>query len=106
MRYWSNSVSSGIQVFTRWVTGVCKIIHEVRFFTKVIDRIMRRVELSPLQGPKWSKQTSHMPSPSVEVTNLKCRYLTRETEALHDISLVAYPGQIILISGASGCGKS
>jgi len=45
-------------------------------------------------------------SPSVQIENLTCRYLTREGAALRDLSLSIYPGQILLVSGASGCGKT
>jgi energy-coupling factor transporter ATP-binding protein EcfA2 len=45
------------------------------------------------------------PSPLV-IENLSCRYLTRQEAALRDISFSVGQGQIVLISGASGCGKT
>ena len=40
------------------------------------------------------------------IENLSCRYLTRQEAALDDISFSMEQGQILLISGASGCGKT
>jgi energy-coupling factor transporter ATP-binding protein EcfA2 len=47
--------------------------------------------------------TSSLP---LVVENLSCRYKTREEPALVDISFSAQAGQIILIAGESGCGKT
>jgi energy-coupling factor transporter ATP-binding protein EcfA2 len=47
-----------------------------------------------------------MPSLPLVVEKLSCRYLTRQEAALSDISFSLEQGQIILISGASGCGKT
>lgn len=40
------------------------------------------------------------------VENLACRFLTRQESALRDISFAVEEGQIALIAGASGCGKT
>lgn len=40
------------------------------------------------------------------IENLSCRYLTRQEAALRDVSFSIERGQIVLISGASGCGKT
>jgi energy-coupling factor transporter ATP-binding protein EcfA2 len=40
------------------------------------------------------------------IENLSFRYRRREDLALRDISLQVEPGQVILIAGASGCGKT
>jgi energy-coupling factor transport system ATP-binding protein len=40
------------------------------------------------------------------VENLAFRYRDRQTAAIHDISFSASPGEILLIAGASGCGKT
>jgi energy-coupling factor transporter ATP-binding protein EcfA2 len=40
------------------------------------------------------------------IENLSCRYATRQEYALQDISLSVQAGQIVLIAGASGCGKT
>jgi len=40
------------------------------------------------------------------VDSLSCSYATRERPALQDISFSVQAGQIILIAGASGCGKT
>jgi energy-coupling factor transport system ATP-binding protein len=40
------------------------------------------------------------------VENLTCRYLTRDEPALQDISFSVHSGQIALIAGSSGCGKT
>jgi energy-coupling factor transport system ATP-binding protein len=45
------------------------------------------------------------PTPLV-VENLTCRYLTRDEPALEDISFSVQAGQIALIAGSSGCGKT
>lgn len=45
-------------------------------------------------------------SPPLVIENLWCRYLTREDFALRDISFQVERGQIVLISGTSGCGKT
>ena len=40
------------------------------------------------------------------VDNLSFRYRDRQGAAIHDISFEARPGEILLIAGASGCGKT
>src|SRR5512136_2033287 len=40
------------------------------------------------------------------IENLAFRYRDRETTAIRDISFCANPGEILLIAGASGCGKT
>ena len=40
------------------------------------------------------------------VENLSFRYRDRQGAAIHDISFDAKPGEILLIAGASGCGKT
>ena len=40
------------------------------------------------------------------VENLSCRYLSRDDPALQDISFSVEAGQIALIAGSSGCGKT
>lgn len=45
------------------------------------------------------------PRPLV-VENLTCRYLSREEPAVRDVSFSVEPGQIVLIAGESGCGKT
>lgn len=45
------------------------------------------------------------PSPLV-VDNLSFRYRDRQGAAIHNISFEAKPGEVLLIAGASGCGKT
>ncbi len=40
------------------------------------------------------------------VENLSFQYHSRESAAINDISFEAKPGEILLIAGASGCGKT
>jgi energy-coupling factor transporter ATP-binding protein EcfA2 len=40
------------------------------------------------------------------VENLTFRYRSRTEPALRDISLILHPGRILLVAGASGCGKT
>ncbi|HEX7541759.1 MAG TPA: ABC transporter ATP-binding protein [Anaerolineales bacterium] len=40
------------------------------------------------------------------VDKLSFRYRDRQSPAIHDISFSAIPGEILLIAGASGCGKT
>ena len=40
------------------------------------------------------------------VDNLSFRYRDRQGAAIHNISFDAKPGEILLIAGASGCGKT
>src|SRR5512144_3380881 len=44
--------------------------------------------------------------PSLFVDHLSFRYRDREGTAIRDISFEAHPGEILLIAGASGCGKT
>lgn len=46
------------------------------------------------------------PSSALIVDSLTCRYLTRDEPALEDISFGVRSGQIALIAGSSGCGKT
>ncbi len=43
---------------------------------------------------------------SLILENLTFRYRDRETTAIRNISISAIPGEILLIAGASGCGKT
>src|SRR5664280_2549558 len=43
---------------------------------------------------------------SLVIEKLSFRYRDRETTAIRDISFSANPGQVLLIAGASGCGKT
>ncbi len=45
-------------------------------------------------------------SPALEVENLTFRYLRRERPSIEDISFRVEPGEILLLAGASGCGKT
>jgi len=47
-----------------------------------------------------------MTEASLVVENLNFRYRDREGLAIQDISFQAVPGEILLIAGASGCGKT
>ncbi len=46
------------------------------------------------------------PETPLSVENLTFRYRDREAPAIRDISFSAGPGEILLIAGASGCGKT
>jgi energy-coupling factor transport system ATP-binding protein len=46
-----------------------------------------------------------IPSPLV-VDNLSFRYRDRQGSAIHGISFTTNPGEVLLIAGASGCGKT
>ncbi len=43
---------------------------------------------------------------ALEIHDLTYRYRTRETYALRDITFHVEPGELVLIAGASGCGKT
>lgn len=47
-----------------------------------------------------------MPDSPLVVENLSFRYRDRQGAAIHDISFETKPGEILLIAGASGCGKT
>lgn len=44
--------------------------------------------------------------PALLIKNLSFRYHSREEFALHDLSFQVKPGEVLLIAGASGCGKT
>ena len=45
-------------------------------------------------------------SPALDIENLSFRYQRREDFALHNLSFQVKPGEVLLIAGASGCGKT
>jgi energy-coupling factor transporter ATP-binding protein EcfA2 len=47
-----------------------------------------------------------LPESPLIVENLSFRYRDRQGAAIHDISFETKPGEILLIAGASGCGKT
>jgi len=48
-----------------------------------------------------------MPNPpALDIENLSFRYQRREDFALHNLSFRVKPGEVLLIAGASGCGKT
>lgn len=47
------------------------------------------------------------PSPAaLQIENLSFRYQRREENALHGLTFQVQPGEVLLIAGASGCGKT
>ncbi|MEN6410946.1 MAG: ATP-binding cassette domain-containing protein, partial [Anaerolineaceae bacterium] len=44
--------------------------------------------------------------PALTVENLSFRYHSRTEMAIKDLSFSVYPGEVLLIAGASGCGKT
>ena len=47
-----------------------------------------------------------MPDAPLIVEKLSFRYRDRQDVAIHNISFEAHPGEVLLIAGASGCGKT
>jgi energy-coupling factor transport system ATP-binding protein len=47
-----------------------------------------------------------MPDSPLVVENLSFRYRRRKDWAIENISFEVQPGQVLLIAGASGCGKT
>src|SRR5512138_3668572 len=47
-----------------------------------------------------------MPDSPLIVEDLSFRYRDRQGAAIHNLSFDARPGEILLIAGASGCGKT
>ena len=45
-------------------------------------------------------------SDRLRIERLSCRFGPESTEALHDICLTVRPGEFVLLTGRSGCGKS
>jgi energy-coupling factor transport system ATP-binding protein len=54
-------------------------------------------------SPPQENMTSDSP---LVVENLSFRYRDRQGAAIHDISFEAHVGEVLLIAGASGCGKT
>jgi energy-coupling factor transporter ATP-binding protein EcfA2 len=49
---------------------------------------------------------SNLNHPALEVEDLSFRYQRRDDFSLHNISFQVTPGEVLLIAGASGCGKT
>jgi len=56
--------------------------------------------------PDFIKPGNQMPDSPLVVENLSFRYRDRQGAAIHNISFEAKPGEVLLIAGASGCGKT
>ena len=48
----------------------------------------------------------HLTLPALEIKELSFRYQRRDEFALHNLSFEVEPGEVLLIAGASGCGKT
>ena len=46
------------------------------------------------------------PTPALKIDHLTFRYQSREEPAIRDLSFSVQPGEVMLIAGASGCGKT
>ena len=51
-------------------------------------------------------QEDLMPDSPLIVEDLSFRYRDRQGAAIHNISFEAKPGEVLLIAGARGCGKT
>ena len=70
------------------------------------ERIMEVIDMVPAVGPPASPQPAGPRPGRLEMRNVEFRYPGAEQPVLHDISLVALPGQTTAIIGGTGSGKS
>jgi len=70
------------------------------------ERIMEVIDMVPAVGPPASPQPAGPRPGRLEMRNVEFRYPGAEQPVLHDISLVALPGQTTAIIGGTGSGKT
>ncbi|MGC9395086.1 MAG: ATP-binding cassette domain-containing protein, partial [Anaerolineae bacterium] len=50
--------------------------------------------------------TQSSESPPLSIQNLTFQYRTREQPAIEDVSFALHAGELLLVAGSSGCGKT
>jgi ATP-binding cassette subfamily B protein len=70
------------------------------------ERIMEVIDMVPAVGPPASPQPAGPRPGRLEMRNVEFRYPGAEQPVLHDVSLVALPGQTTAIIGGTGSGKT
>jgi ATP-binding cassette, subfamily B, multidrug efflux pump len=70
------------------------------------ERIMEVIDTEPALAPPKAPLPAGLESGKLELRNVEFRYPGAEEPVLHDISLVAQPGQTTAIIGGTGSGKT
>ncbi|HEX7161608.1 MAG TPA: ABC transporter ATP-binding protein, partial [Trebonia sp.] len=70
------------------------------------ERIMEVIDMVPAVGPPASPQPAGPRPGRLEMRNVEFRHPGAEQPVLHDISLIALPGQTTAIIGGTGSGKT
>jgi ATP-binding cassette, subfamily B, multidrug efflux pump len=108
--------SMQIGSLTAFITYLAQILMSVMMATFMFmlvpraevssERIMEVIDTKPALAPPSAPQPTGPEPGKLELRNVEFRYPGAEEPVLHDISLVAQPGQTTAIIGGTGSGKT
>lgn len=91
--------------FVQRAAGLVDKMIELKMLNLHAERIAD-IALTPVEETAFSGATTNATDTKIEIRNLTFRYSALEKPIIENLSLEIFPGEIVAITGASGCGKT